>query len=145
MKRTPLTRKSPMRRTAFTAKRPTVIKRAPIKPRRKAVTWHHGSAAGRRHMGNVKRIGCVICTRPAEAHHPVTMRRGTRASDFDTIALCFDHHSHQTPLPHGEAIHKGFETFCAKYGTEAELLEKTRHKLRMAGLDDGAENSARED
>lgn len=75
----------------------------------------------------------------------MSMRRGSRASDFDTISLCFDHHSNQSPLPFGEAIHNGTETFCAKYGTEPELLEQTRQRLRRAGLDDGLTNSQREE
>lgn len=147
LRRTPMPpRKKPLRPQRVPSK-PGQITRAPIKRRRKKVSWHHGSAAGLRHMVNVKSVGCVLdhCGRYAEAHHPLTMRRGSRASDFDTIALCFDHHSHQSPLPHGEAIHKGTETFCAKYGTEPQLLEKTRAKLRRAGLDDGAESSARVD
>jgi hypothetical protein len=93
-------------------------------------------------MGNVKKCGCVICGRYAEAHHPLSMKRGSRASDYDCIALCFDHHSAQSPLPYGEAIHNGTETFCEKYGSEIELLEKTRQRLRACGFDDGAAASA---
>jgi len=140
--RTPLKRFKPLRRTALRPKRQSFLKRSPIKRRRKRITFHHGSADGLRHMANVKQCGCVICGRYAEAHHPLTMRRGSRASDYDTIALCFDHHSKQSPLPFGEAIHNGTETFTAKYGTEPELLEKTRARLRACGYDDGAAASA---
>ncbi|WP_206120532.1 hypothetical protein [Rhizobium laguerreae] len=41
------------------------------------------------------------------------------------IPLCFAHHSAQSPLPYGHAIHKGTKSFEAIYGTEAELLTPT--------------------
>jgi hypothetical protein len=58
------------------------------------------TAAARRHMARVARIGCVLCRHvglandsPAIVHH---MKLGTgasdRASDFLTIALCPEHH-----------------------------------------------------
>lgn len=58
------------------------------------------SSAGKRHMGRVARIGCVLCRHmglandtPVVVHH---MKLGTgasdRASDFLTIALCPEHH-----------------------------------------------------
>ena len=58
------------------------------------------SAAGKRHMGRVARVPCVLCARmglgatPAQVHH---MKLGTgasdRASDVLTIALCPEHHT----------------------------------------------------
>lgn len=110
------------------------------KPRRPA-SGRNGTAAGTWHMANVKGVGCVVCGSYAEAHHPLTMRQGSRASDFDTIALCFNHHSKQSPLPFGQAIHNGTESFCRQYGSEATLLEQTRLKLRLAGLPDGSDLS----
>jgi hypothetical protein len=57
------------------------------------------SAAGRRHMGRVAKVPCVLCRylglgdTPALVHH---MKLGTgasdRASDFLTIAVCPEHH-----------------------------------------------------
>ena len=57
------------------------------------------TAKGRRHMGRVARVPCVLCAHlglgesPAIVHH---MKLGTgasdRASDFLTIALCPEHH-----------------------------------------------------
>lgn len=57
------------------------------------------SAAGKRWMGLVARVPCVICARmglgdtPSLVHH---MKLGSgasdRASDFLTIALCPEHH-----------------------------------------------------
>jgi len=57
------------------------------------------SARGKRHMGRVAEVPCVLCAHlgigetPALVHH---MKLGTgasdRASDFLTIALCSEHH-----------------------------------------------------
>jgi len=57
------------------------------------------SARGKRHMGRVAEVPCVLCAHlgigdsPALVHH---MKLGTgasdRASDFLTIALCQEHH-----------------------------------------------------
>lgn len=84
------------------------------------------------HLARVRKVGCVICHRAAEAHHPIgyRWRAGYRkASDYDAIALCFDHHSAQTPLPFGYAVHKGTKSFEARFGSQEQLLEKTRRAL----------------
>lgn len=57
------------------------------------------SAAGKRHMGKVAQVPCVLCKHmglgnsQSVVHH---MKLGTgasdRASDFLTIALCPEHH-----------------------------------------------------
>ncbi len=57
------------------------------------------SARGKRHMGKVARVPCVLCSHlglgesPSVVHH---MKYGTgasdRASDVLTIALCPEHH-----------------------------------------------------
>ena len=84
----------------------------------------------RAHVRRVKQLGCLICKRAAEAHHITTgSGMGGRATHFETIPLCFDHHQAQTPLPFGEAVHKGTETFERKYGTQLEMLERTRNLL----------------
>ena len=58
------------------------------------------SAKGKRHMGRVAKVPCVLCARlglgesPAIVHH---MKFGTgasdRARDVLTIALCPEHHT----------------------------------------------------
>ena len=58
------------------------------------------SAAGKRWMGLVARVDCVLCTRmgisgsPAQVHH-LKFQRGAsdRAPDTLTIALCPEHHT----------------------------------------------------
>lgn len=54
---------------------------------------------------------------------------GQRPDHSKAIPLCFAHYSAQSPLPFGHAIHKGQKTFEARYGTEVELLARTRELL----------------
>lgn len=83
--------------------------------------------AEKEHIGRVASLGCLICRRPAEVHHLTGAGMGKRASHFDTIPLCPYHHRQG---PHGEAVHNGTKTFEAKYGTQEEMLEKTRRLLK---------------
>lgn len=62
------------------------------------------------------------CGGRIEAHHITS--GGRRIGHFHTLPLCTYHHGPQTPLPLGEAIHKGKKIFERKYGTQIELLEK---------------------
>jgi len=79
--------------------------------------------AGRDHMGEVAALGCLICHRPAEVHH--IAGHGMRASAFETIPLCPDHHRNGN-----DCVHAGRRTFEAQFGTERELLSKTLLLLR---------------
>lgn len=80
-----------------------------------------------RHMEQVAALGCIICRRPAELHHPRKgMGLGQRNSNWTVIPLCPDHHRIGGI---GVAIHAGQRTWEAKFGTEAELLEKVRHEI----------------
>ncbi|WP_441005668.1 Ref family recombination enhancement nuclease [Rhizobium sp. WSM4643] len=72
------------------------------------------------------------CCTPAEIHHPRDGQgMGQRADHSQAIPLCFNHHSAQSPLPYGHAIHKGTKTFETTYGTEAELWARTRQLLGL--------------
>lgn len=86
------------------------------------------SAKGKRHMGRVAGIGCILCQHlgygqtPAEVHH-VRDGQGAaqRASDMLTIPLCPEHHRGATGL-HGLGV-KGFYT---RYRlSELDLLAMT--------------------
>lgn len=80
--------------------------------------------AEREHLDRVAGLGCIVCGRPAGIHHITTgVGMGQRASHFETIPLCPDHHQHGG---HGVAIHAGKKTWEARFGTELELLEKVR-------------------
>lgn len=53
-----------------------------------------GTAAASRHMAAVAQLPCVCCYRePVVVHHVIHGRFAQRrASDFDTIPLCPEHH-----------------------------------------------------
>ena len=88
----------------------------------------------KRHLSRVAELGCMVCLRlygpheagPVEIHHP---RRGTgmaqRASNYDAIGLCIEHHRGRTGV-HG----LGTKGFAKHYGfDEADLLDDVRQLL----------------
>jgi len=78
-------------------------------------------------MGRVAELPCAVCgIHGVQVHHIRTgVGMGRRASDFETIPLCPEHHQGNTGI-HG----MGRKAFERKYGvTELELLESTRNKL----------------
>jgi hypothetical protein len=78
-------------------------------------------------MSRVAELGCIICGSPAELHHPRTGQgMGQRASNFDVIPLCFQHHRGGK---HGVAYHSGRKAFEANFGTEEQLLQKVKQRL----------------
>jgi len=81
--------------------------------------------AEREHLAAVAELGCIICGRPAECHH--IAGHGVRASHYETIPLCPDHHRNSA-----DAVHSGRRSFEAKYGTERELLAKTLNLLKKS-------------
>ena len=88
----------------------------------------------RDHMGRVASLCCVVCRNeglgntPAMVHHIGNGTMGKRASNYETIPLCSEHHQHGG---HGVAVHAGRKAFEARYGTEQELLEQTRRELGL--------------
>jgi len=73
------------------------------------------------HIAKVVENGCIICQQPAEAHHLTGAGMGLKSSNYEVIALCPRHHRYE------EGIHHiGKQTWELKYGTQQELLEKTR-------------------
>jgi hypothetical protein len=92
--------------------------------------------AERKHMSAVAELGCAVCRRmgypgtPAEIHHKrAGMGLGRRASHFEVIPLCPEHHRGSTGL-HGLGT-KGFEKH---YGyDEADLLKDT---LTLLGIEE---------
>jgi len=83
--------------------------------------------AERAHMASVAALGCIVCGNHAGVHH---IRKGCgmgqRASHYDTIPLCPYHHQDGG---FGVAIHAGQKEFEKNFGSELELLEKTRRRL----------------
>ena len=84
------------------------------------------------YMTLVVQLGCIVCRLigfsgvPAEIHH---QRSGTgagrRASHFDTIPLCPGHHRF-----YPDAIHVNATLFVELYGSESELVRKTREDVQ---------------
>lgn len=150
MKRSPLQRKTPMSRGAGTLKRTTIKSsndntpdRKPPPKRATKKARAYTPVAERKHMGDVAHLGCVVCRNlgygptPAEVHHIRTgTGAGRRASNFDTIPLCPNHHRLGGS---GVAIHAGKQSFEARYGTELELLEQTRRELGFTANDNTQE------
>lgn len=88
--------------------------------------------AEKEHLSKVAALGCMVCRRmgyegtPAEIHHP---RRGTglgqRASHYDAVPLCPEHHRGNTGI-HG----LGTKGFPKRWGfTEADLLDEVKMLL----------------
>jgi hypothetical protein len=88
------------------------------------------TVAEKKYMSKVAGIGCILCKRigyegtPAELHHP---RRGTgmgqRASHYDVLPLCPEHHRGKTGI-HG----LGTKGFSKHWGfDEADLLEDVKN------------------
>jgi len=78
-----------------------------------------------KHLAKVASLGCILCGSPSQVHHIRTGQgMGLKASDFDTIPLCERHHTGK------EGIHTcGSRVWQMRFGTEIELLEKTRELL----------------
>ena len=78
------------------------------------------AAKGKRHMGRVAALGCLVCDSPANVHHIRTERI---KSDFLTIPLCREHHQGDF------SIHMSKRQFTNIYGSELELLAQTLELL----------------
>ena len=91
------------------------------------------TASERRYMGRVAGLCCVLCRvmgladdSPAIVHHLRTGQGRMRASHFDTMPLCPDHHQNS-----GFGLHDmGRDEFEHLYGvSELELLALTKQLL----------------
>lgn len=78
------------------------------------------SAAGKRHMGRVAALGCLVCDSPANVHHIRTERI---KSDFLVIPLCREHHQGDF------SIHGSKEQFTNIYGSELHMLAETIERM----------------
>ena len=79
------------------------------------------------HLSKVASLGCFCCGQDAEIHH---IRKHTgmslRPSHYETIPLCFVHHRTGK-----DSIHLGKKLFIEKYGTEQEILQKVKEKIKQ--------------
>ena len=76
-------------------------------------------------MGRVAELGCIICSMPACVHHIRTGQGiGQRASHYETIPLCHNHHQGK------DGIHTmGTKKWQERFGTELEFLAETKRRL----------------
>ena len=86
----------------------------------------HKTKAEQQWLNRVAELGCIICQRPAEIHHIGNGTMGKRASNFEVIPLCCEHHR---TGGHGVAVHAGRRTWEAIHGTERELLEQVKRMI----------------
>ena len=88
------------------------------------------TAAEKHHMSKVAALGCIACQKigyedtPCEVHHISGAGMGKRASHYETIGLCPEHHRHGK-----NAIHRSRLAFESDFGTELELLEEVNNQL----------------
>lgn len=76
-------------------------------------------------MEAVAELPCVCCgSWPVEVHHVLSGRYGQRkASDFDTVPLCYFHH--RGP----EGIHTSKRKWEERYGPDTGFLDQVKDAL----------------
>lgn len=82
---------------------------------------------GREYMGKVAQLPCAICgIHGVHVHHIRTgIGMGRRASNFDTLPLCPEHHQGKSGI-HG----MGRKAWELHHGiTELQLLKQTKERL----------------
>ncbi len=85
------------------------------------------SVVERAYVSRVCALGCIVCGSPAEIHHiRHGMGMGQRNSNFNVLALCPRHHR---TGGYKVAFHAGRKTWQEIWGTESELLAKTKELL----------------
>lgn len=82
----------------------------------------------KRFQDRVRALGCIVChsegvDSPAEIHHLLSGSR--RIGEDSVLGLCQIHHRGQINTAKAVSRHPWRREFEARYGTEAELLEKT--------------------
>lgn len=83
-------------------------------------------------MASIVRLGCVVCRlrglgeSPADCHH--LLSGGRRMGHLFTIPLCAIHHRRGSKghISRDQCLRR----FEAEYGTEQQLLERTRELVR---------------
>ena len=98
------------------------------------------------HLNSIQSLGCIICesiglgNRSAEIHHVKDhCGMGRKASHFETIPLCPEHHRHGP-----DAYHVSPKEFTEKYGTQRELLQKVQDELNITGCKCGCASAFNE-
>ena len=99
-----------------------------IKPHENVMPKKNLTAEEKRRFAKVAALGCYIwnhfpdyqkeCGGRAEIHHKL----GEGRNHAKVTCLCTNHHSAQTPLPFGYAVHKGTKSFVKRYTDEQTMV-----------------------
>jgi hypothetical protein len=78
-------------------------------------------------------LGCMVnnkdCGNGLNRHH--LTHGGNKRHDLRTIPLCHNHHSRDSPLPIGDAYHKGTKAWERKHGSQEQMLLDLREQYEQ--------------
>lgn len=148
-----LTRTASMRQTGFLSRTANFNRVGHAKERREkplvpkalgeSARGYKAIPRNQHHMGEIARLGCLVCSRPAQAHHVdvVTLKNaGPKVSDYLTAPLCPEHH---TDNKHDSAHGYGGErAFWARHFIDiADWINKTLRRMYPAGTNEDADQA----
>lgn len=87
-------------------------------------------------MDKICQLGCIVCKlhhqtwSPGSPHHIDGARKP--GAHFKTICLCHVHHQADDSNQKYESVHGNKARFEKRYGTQLELLEKTKEAVLWA-------------
>ena len=87
----------------------------------KAPKPQRGTDTSRAHMARVAALPCAVCGKPgpSSVHHAICGRYSQRkASDFDTVPLCWD--CHQGP----NGIHASKRDWVERHGPDTDYIAR---------------------
>lgn len=105
--------------------------------------------ADREHLASVKQMSCLLlgrarslCIGPVQAHHVTD--GGRRLGDFYSLPLCWGHHDRQSPVPMGEAVHKGTKLWEERYGKQEDLVVVVNRRCNCSTCKNNRNNQTEE-
>lgn len=72
----------------------------------------------------VRSLGCLVCGRPAEAHHQAVRGQGSvgaKCSDYRALPLCHDHHCGGGTEAQPGSVHTMGWSFWERYGIDPDV------------------------
>lgn len=85
----------------------------------------------RQWMDAISQLGCCVCSRsPVQIHH--LLSGGRRIGHLSSIPLCQPHHQGGFNDAKIVSRHPYKRAFEERYGTEQQLLERVRERVRAA-------------
>tara|TARA_R110002126_G_scaffold36801_3_gene111611 strand:+ start:4420 stop:4800 length:381 start_codon:yes stop_codon:yes gene_type:complete len=93
------------------------------------------TAQEKKHLSHIAELGCIACAKlgwldsPAEIHHIKNKTGiGRKASNFEAIPLCPEHHRNGSL-----SYHYSPKNFTITFGTQALLLDELNEWLSVVG------------